>query len=99
MSLEISQSGTNWLQILEQVTKKHVPVELVREIQFIYQGQVELRLSMADLDPDTVMAFGKSLYERHSDDLAIKLMIDIDRLEKTVDQIVGPLLKNLPRRH
>jgi hypothetical protein len=98
MSLKTSHYGTDWKQILEQVTKKHVPVELVKEIQFIYQGEVELRLCMADLDSETLMAFGRSLYENKTDDFQIKLMVDACLLEKEVTQIVNPILKDLPRR-
>jgi hypothetical protein len=97
MSLNNS-TGTDWSEILQQVTKLHVPVGLVREVQFIYQGDIRLRLDMEGLDADTVTAFGKSLYESRSHDMEIKLMIDVGRLSQTVSGVVEPLLKNLPRR-
>lgn len=86
------------MQILDQVIKNHVPIELVREVHFIHEDDIEIRMSMADLDPQTVAAFGKALYENLSDTVRIKLIVDVELLEKVVTDVVEPMLKNLPRR-
>lgn len=86
------------MQILDQVTKNHVPIELVKEIQFIHQGEINMRLNLEDLDSETIMNFGRWLYEKQSDDVQIKLMVDIDLLKETVSKVVEPILKNLPRK-
>ena len=90
--------GTNWSEILDQVDKFHIPVPLVREIHFYRRGRLETCIKMCDLSPDTVIAFGKAMYEDCTDDIEIKLMFDFEMLKKVVSDVVEPMLAKFPRR-
>ena len=92
--------GTDWEQILKEIDRSFVPVDLIREIHFLQDGESFLSIDMKDLDDDAVDLLSTLISQmEHLSDNQVRLIVDLGRYERLITSIVSPMLRSLPSKN
>ena len=91
--------GTDWYLLLDQLTMVTVPTVMVKQVQFTYPNNPTITLDLDELDPDSLVVFGRMMAESNNSTGSIKLIVDLTILRSIVEPIVNRILAELPARY
>ena len=81
--VKLSQHNS-WADLIESIDKSHIPVEFVRQIEFLYPEN-SVTLDMSLLTNEERHALGKSIQATNTKN--IKFHLDLDKIKHSVTAI------------
>jgi len=86
--------GTDWEALLEETEKSSIPIFLIKEVHFITPGQPDVVMPFDNLDQETLALLSRSIQD-FSNGPRIRLIIDLNKYQRCIEQIVSGILDDL----